>query len=46
VSPSKKTEILREILEKDASKKKKTIIFSNKAGWIRKERGVLEGVGD
>ena len=31
VSPAKKTEVLLEILEKDAAKKKKILIFSNKA---------------
>ena len=31
VSPAKKTEALLEILEKDAAKKKKILIFSNKA---------------
>ncbi len=32
VAPSKKPDLLREIIEKDATKKKKTIIFSNKVG--------------
>lgn len=31
VAPSKKADLLRETIEKDAAKKKKTIVFSNKA---------------
>ena len=40
VAPTKKTEILREILEKDARKKIKTIVFSNKAGRLYFENGL------
>ena len=44
VAPSKKADLLRDLLEKDARKKKKTIVFSNKEGmahiWRKSSRRV------